>query len=76
MTKFRNGDSNSGLLDGTLSCSKLGHDCKGSHVTLSKAKKSEVEFEQYLIDPLGSASSSVSINIMGDDGFSLVYSKS
>ena len=76
VTKFRDGDGNSGLLNRTPSWSNLGHDCKVSHVTLSKAKKSEVEFKQHLIDQLGSASSSVSANVVGNDVFSLVYYKS
>ena len=39
VTKFRDGDGNSGLFDRAPSCSNLGHDCKGKHVTLNKAKK-------------------------------------
>ena len=34
VTKFRDGDGNSGLLDGTPSCSNLGHDCKGRAMLL------------------------------------------
>lgn len=41
-----------------------------------KAKKSQEELEQTLIDMSDSGSSSIPADVVGDDGFSLVYSKS